>query len=82
MHNFVATRRVRVAGLVAAAAIVWTVYAPHGLAWSMGLAGASLALVTAFYLDARRSRSMAQVLRDVDAEGGPALVPAPVRSRG
>jgi hypothetical protein len=67
MNDYVSTRWVRVAALVASVMILWIVYAPGAVPWTAAFA-MSLAFAMAFWLGRAPTRSVAEVIRQVDAE--------------
>jgi len=79
MNAFVSNRRFGVFALVASLSVVWVgcaIYAvPPGLPWMawMGLGWAGLALSVALQVSIGSTRSIAQVLHDVEAEPVPAV---------
>jgi hypothetical protein len=87
LKDFVSTYWIRGVSLIMSVAVFYAILAPQGfalrgLAW-VTLALAVVALSVAFV--ARRStRSIGQVLRDVDGEPQltPARSPAPIQSKG
>jgi len=76
MKDFVSSRRLRVFSFVATLSLVGiacSILLPHGLPW-MGLGWAALALGVGSWLLSRRSdRSIAQILREEDAQPVPAM---------
>ena len=66
MQDFVSTRWIRVAGLVASMSLLWASSIPSGLGWMT--VGLSLAFFGALWLRVRSPRSIAQLIDDVDAE--------------
>jgi len=82
MQDFVLTRWIRVAGLVASMSIVWAVFIPYGFPW-MGLVWVSLAISGALWLRTRAPRSIAQVIDDAEALSVRAVAaPRPVAVTG
>lgn len=71
MQDYVSTRWIRVAGLVASMSIVWTVFIPYGFPWMVFL-WVSLAGLGALWLVKRSPRSIAQLIDDVEGEPVPA----------
>jgi len=78
MKDMVSNRWIRVVALTAAMTVILAIFSPHGFPW-MGLVWVSLAFVAALWVGRRPTRSIAQVIRDVEAE--PMLAVAPRRSQ-
>jgi hypothetical protein len=82
MQDFVSTRWIRAAGVVASISVVWAMFIPNGLFW-IGFVllvvslGVGLAVSIARGLEANAPRSMAQVIDDVEAEPLLAFATAP-----
>ena len=73
MKGFVSSRRFRVFALVALVSVLWvacSMFIPYGFPW-VGLGGVGLVLTTALWLGMGSTRSIAQVLGDVEGEGTP-----------
>jgi len=72
MQDFVSTPWVRVAGLATSMSAVWAIFILYGFPW-MGLVWVTLACAGALWLRRRSTRSIWQVLDDVEAEPARAL---------
>ena len=78
MQDFVSTRWVRVAGLIASLSLIWAVFGLGRYPW-MGPTWVALASLGGLWLGLRSSRSIGQVINDLESEPVPAVVaPAPV----
>jgi hypothetical protein len=78
MQDYVSTRWIRLAGLVAVVWVVWTDFIPYRLPWPV-VAWAALAFSAALWVRLTWPRSLAQVIADVEAEPARAGV-RPVRA--
>ena len=67
MKDFVSSHWTSVAALVASMSVVCAIFVPYGFPW-LGLAWASLALCAGCFLALRSTRSIGQVIHDVEAE--------------
>jgi len=82
MQDFVSVRWIRVAGLIASLSLIWAVFGLGRYPW-MGPTWVALASLGGLWLGLQSSRSMGQVIDDVEAEPVPAVIaPGPVRSAG
>jgi hypothetical protein len=77
MQDYVSTRWIRAAGLVAAIWVLWADFIPFDPPWPV-LAWVGLAFSAAFWVRMSLPRSIAQVIADVDGEPVRAIaLPAP-----
>jgi membrane protein implicated in regulation of membrane protease activity len=84
LKEFVSGHRISVAVLVALMSVVCAIFVPYGFPWT-GLAWASLALLAAALMAMRSTRSIRQVIDDVETEARPAATAqerAPIPSGG
>ncbi len=74
MRGSVSNRRARVVTLAVSMSVVWLLFILNGFPWT-GLLGVSLALalLAAFWVAADSTRSIANVIDDVEAEPVPAI---------
>ena len=74
MRGSVSNRRARVVTLAVSMSVVWLVFTLNGFPWT-GLVGVSLALalLAAFWVASDSTRSIANVIDDVEAEPVPAI---------
>lgn len=82
MKEFVSSQWTSVVVLVASMSVVCAIFVPYGFPWT-GLAWASLALLAAALMAMRSTRSIRQVIDDVETEARPAAtaqerVPMPI----
>ena len=81
LKEFVSSQWTSVAVLVASMSVVCAIFVPYGFPWT-GLAWASLALLAAALMAMRSTRSIRQVIDDVETEAKPATwqerVPMPI----
>ena len=81
MKEFVSRQWTSVVVLVASMSVVCAIFVPYGFPWT-GLAWASLALLAAALMAMRSTRSIRQVIDDVETEARPATwqerVPMPI----
>jgi hypothetical protein len=74
MRGSMSNRRARVVTLAVSMSVVWLVFILNGLPWT-GLLGVSLALalLAAFWKATDSTRSISNVIDDIDAEPVPAI---------
>ncbi len=67
MENFVSTRWIGVAALVASMSVAWAIFIPYRFPW-MGLVLVTVAVSGALWVRLRSPRSVSEMIDDIEAE--------------
>jgi len=81
MQDLVSTRWIRVAGVAASLPVAWAIFSFAGLTWGLAflvLVGMILTASGAFWLGTRSSRSVQQMIADLEAKPVLAVARAPI----